>query len=122
MGRDIQEQVMNLTRKTLHRAMGAFDFGTYEEEEILLGEGDLVFLYTDGLTETKDRDGEDDFGEERLNRLLCDQQERTVDEIFEEVRERLNQFSGRKDADDDITMIGLKICASAGVAMAEGSR
>ncbi len=101
--------------------LGAFDFGTYEEDEISLAEGDLVFLYTDGLTETKDRDDEDDFGEERLNRLLCDHQEQSVDEIFDEVREHLNAFSGRKDADDDITMIGLKICASTGVALAEGS-
>lgn len=101
--------------------LGAFDFGTYEEEQVSLDEGDLVFLYTDGLTETKDPDGEDDFGEQRLNDLLLALQTQSMDEIFDGVREHLNRFSGRKDADDDITMVGLKISAVAGVALAEGS-
>jgi phosphoserine phosphatase RsbU/P len=101
--------------------LGAFDFGTYQEEEIILDEGDLVFLYTDGLTETKDPEGEDDFGEERLNELLIDQQNQIVSEIFEEVHRHLREFSGRDDADDDITMVGLKINAVESIAMAEGS-
>ncbi|MBU8871075.1 MAG: SpoIIE family protein phosphatase [Gemmatimonadales bacterium] len=102
--------------------LGAFDFGTYEEDEISLEEGDLVFLYTDGLTETKDPDDEDDFGEERLNDLLRDQQRNNVSTLFDQVHLRLKEFSGREDADDDITMIGLKISATEKVALAEGNR
>jgi len=91
--------------------LGAFDFGSYDEGEVQLQDGDLVFFYTDGLTETKGPDGEEDFGEDRLNQLLRKHREREVDQIFDTIREDLFSFSGRREADDDITMIGLKILA-----------
>jgi sigma-B regulation protein RsbU (phosphoserine phosphatase) len=99
--------------------LGAFDFGTYEEGKLQLDAGDLLFLYTDGLTETKDATGEDEFGEERLNRLLHQEREMNVSEVFTAVKRELAAFSGRKDADDDITMVGLKIVAAGDVAVAE---
>jgi len=92
--------------------LGAFDFGTYEEDEIFLGEGDLVFFYTDGLTETKGPDGDEDFGEDRLNELLTRLREESVEDIFAAVKTSLHDFSGRTDADDDITMLGLKIAVT----------
>ena len=89
--------------------LGAFDFGTYEEGRITVEDGDLVFFYTDGLTETKGPDGDEDFGEDRLNSLLPNSGSSDVGDIFEAIHPNLFNFSGRKDADDDITMIGLKI-------------
>ena len=56
--------------------LGAFDFGTYEEGEVQLEDGDLLFLYTDGLTETKGPDGDEEFGEDRLDELLLRERER----------------------------------------------
>jgi len=105
--------------------LGAFDFGTYEEDRVFLSEGDLLFLYTDGLTETKDADDDEDFGEERLNSLLQESRHNDVSDLFATVNDQLLAFSGRdidQDADDDITMIGLKIIAPAQVAAAEGGR
>jgi len=102
--------------------LGAFDFGTYEEGLVLLDVGDLLFLYTDGLTETKDASEEEEFGEDRLNRLLRNQREEDVSEIFQTVNRELAEFSGRKDADDDITMVGLKIVSAGHLAVAEGER
>jgi len=102
--------------------LGAFDFGSYEEGTILLNDGDLLFLYTDGLTETQDPAGEEEYGEERLNRLLRNTREGDVSEVFKTVNRELAEFSGREDADDDITMVGLKIVATSDVAVAEGER
>ncbi len=99
--------------------LGAFDFGTYDEGSILLDAGDLLFLYTDGLTETKDVTEEEEFGEDRLNRLLRNRREADVSEIFQAVNRELAEFSGRQDADDDITMVGLKIVAAGHVAVAK---
>jgi len=105
--------------------LGAFDFGTYEEGLVQLERGDLVFLYTDGLTETKDPHGDEDFGEDRLNELLKDNMTTDLDTLFQSVQTQLHDFSGRKDADDDITMVGLKITAGghhpAAEVAAEGS-
>jgi len=98
--------------------LGAFDFGTYDEGNVQLETGDLLFLYTDGLTETKGLDGDEDFGESRLNDLLREKRRDDVASIFETIGDRLHAFSGRQDADDDITMIGLKIQTADEVAMA----
>jgi len=89
--------------------LGAFDFGEYEEGTVTLDDGDLLFLYTDGLTETKGPDGEEDFGEDRLNDMLRDCQEDDMDTLLAGFHAKLRNFSGRQEADDDITMIGLRI-------------
>jgi len=92
--------------------LGAFDFGSYDEGHIRLDPGDLLFLYTDGLTETKDPLGEDEFGEERLNALLLSHHHGPVSDLFDTVNAELLAYSQRPaevHADDDITMIGLKI-------------
>jgi serine phosphatase RsbU (regulator of sigma subunit) len=102
--------------------LGAFDFGTYEEGSVVLDHGDFLFLYTDGLTETKDASGEEEFGEERLNHLLHQKRDADVSEVFQWVNRELASFSGREDADDDITMVGLKIEATGDIAVAEGGR
>ncbi|MCB1183763.1 SpoIIE family protein phosphatase [bacterium] len=108
--------------------LGAFDFGTYEEGHVDLAPGDLLFLYTDGLTETKDPDGDDEFGEDRLSEVLRENRDDVVQDIFARIDTELRAYSGRSAgqvADDDITMIGLKIVAAAAVdevAVAEGAR
>ncbi|MFT5314904.1 MAG: serine phosphatase RsbU (regulator of sigma subunit) [Candidatus Krumholzibacteriia bacterium] len=92
--------------------LGAFDFGSYDEGNVCLNPGDLLFLYTDGLTETKDRDDDLDFGEDRLNDLLRDNREVALPDLFATVNTALQSFSGLAEdqsADDDITMIALKI-------------
>ena len=93
--------------------LGAFDFGSYDEGTVHLGEGDLAFFYTDGLTETKGPDGDEDFGEDRLNDLLRERRQNHVDQLFDDIRQQLHQFSGRREADDDITMIALKVAQAA---------
>jgi len=98
--------------------LGAFDFGSYEEEKIVLADGDLLFMYTDGLTETKGPDGDEDFGENRLNRLLIDRAQNPVAELIGSITEDLASFSGRREHDDDITMIALKVSAVCNSALA----
>ncbi len=98
--------------------LGAFDFGQYKEELIKLYHGDLVFFYTDGVTETKGPDGDEDFGEDRLNAMLRSSRDKDVSQLFDEVRDQLFDFSGTTDADDDITMVGLKICDAGQTAIA----
>ena len=45
-----------------------------------------------------------------------------MSEVFRLVSRDLAEFSGRSDADDDITMVGLKIVAEAEVAVAKEGR
>lgn len=100
--------------------LGAFDFGTYDEGRLLMEPGDLLFMYTDGLTETKGPDGDEDFGELRLGDLLRNEREQNLAGIFAAITRDLRGFSGRDDADDDITMIGLRVTTVERMVMAGG--
>lgn len=100
--------------------LGAFDFGSYDEGRLKLEPGDLLFMYTDGLTETKGPDGDEDFGETRLGDLLHSERDQVLADIFAAITRDLLRFRGREDADDDITMIGLKVTTVERMAMAGG--
>jgi sigma-B regulation protein RsbU (phosphoserine phosphatase) len=100
--------------------LGAFDFGSYDEARLTLEPGDLLFMYTDGLTETKGPDGDEDFGETRLGDLLHSERDQVLADIFAAITRDLLRFRGREDADDDITMIGLKVTTVERMAMAGG--
>ena len=67
--------------------VGAFDDLAFVTEETTLGEGELLLLYTDGLTEAWD--GQDRFGEWRLldllGRLGKQGSRETVDAVLDEV-------------------------------------
>jgi serine phosphatase RsbU (regulator of sigma subunit) len=78
-----------------------------EEATLPLGPGDLCLLYTDGITEASNSDG-DYFGEGRLGELC----ERHCDLTSEELRERILRevrgFTGSAVQQDDMTMLILK--------------
>lgn len=93
--------------------LGAFDFGDYDEGEVQLGDGDLLLLYTDGLTETRSPDGEDEYGVERLVRFLKANRNSGVAELLADLERELQTFRKRQEADDDITLIALKIVPAA---------
>ena len=82
-------------------AIGVFEDEIYEEEEIVLNEGDTIFLYTDGVNEAVSRDGEF-FGILRLEHALKEKaQEKCVDVVLEAVR----KFAQDAPQSDDITML-----------------
>jgi len=89
--------------------LGAFDFGDYAEGETVLESGDLLFMYTDGVTETRDNDLDEEYGEDRLNDFLKFNRSLPVSDMIDKIHSELEAFSGTKDADDDITVVGLKI-------------
>ncbi len=88
--------------------LGAFDFGTYEEGTVSLTRGDTLFLYTDGLTETRNS-VEEEFGEARVERLLGDSHKLPAARLLDVMNDELRSFSGRTVADDDVTLIALKV-------------
>ena len=97
--------------------LGAFDFGDYPEAEIALGPGDVLLLYTDGVTESRSVDDEE-FGVERVAETLHRHHHAGAGELIRRLREAQQHFSGRLDADDDVTLIALKVAdaTAAGVA------
>jgi sigma-B regulation protein RsbU (phosphoserine phosphatase) len=93
--------------------VGAFDFGDFEEGHLTLRDGDLLLLYTDGLTETHSPDGEDEYGVARLDAFLRANHHLDAADLLPRIREELQRFRGRREAEDDITLIALKVAPAA---------
>ena len=97
------------------RPMGiglGLDFGTQfgtslEETKMDLKENDLIVLYTDGITESKNLELED-FGEEKFENVLLNHSGKNVDEISNEVIKEITLFSQEGTQHDDITLVILK--------------
>lgn len=81
----------------------------FESAETQISHGDLLFLFTDGLTDTVNPDGES-FGEERLQQYGTGAVNCSAEQFIDGLLESLNRFRVDMDleAADDINMIVLK--------------
>jgi serine phosphatase RsbU (regulator of sigma subunit) len=79
-----------------------------EEVTLPIGAGDLFVLYTDGITEAVNPDGEW-FGEPRLAALLEQHQHLPFDELRERILREIAAFAGDAPQQDDMTMLLLKV-------------
>jgi sigma-B regulation protein RsbU (phosphoserine phosphatase) len=81
----------------------------YQDGTASLSCGDMLFLYTDGVTEAKNSVDEE-FGVERLTRLLLDMRQLPPDDLLNLVFEEANRFSaGGLLQQDDTTLLVLKL-------------
>ncbi|MGC8652968.1 MAG: GAF domain-containing SpoIIE family protein phosphatase [Candidatus Kryptoniota bacterium] len=91
--------------------LGMEDSGMFrshlEEADFVLRSGDLLVLYTDGITDQRNSAGED-FGEERFYALLKEARNQAVNEIKGSIIRALAEFSQGVDAVDDTTVLILK--------------
>ena len=80
----------------------------YPQKRIRLGPGDVLCLYTDGIIEAMNDDGEQ-FTVERLARLIKTNVSLSADEITATVQHSLDEFVGNARQHDDQTLMVLKI-------------
>ena len=83
-----------------------------EEVSLPLGPGDLFVLYTDGITEAMNADG-DCYGESRLATLARQHADLPFDELRERILREVHAFAGTAAQQDDITMLLLRAEESA---------
>ena len=88
--------------------LGIFDNTDFEIYETKLNEGDILFTYTDGITEASNTQNEM-FGENRLETCLNSIDNTTkLSDISESVIKEVNNFCGATPQSDDITMLIFK--------------
>jgi serine phosphatase RsbU (regulator of sigma subunit) len=75
----------------------------FETGEVALQPGDLVVLYSDGITEAGARDTRD-FGEARLLRLITDNRQNALGRIQEKILQEVHAWTG-EEVEDDITLV-----------------
>ncbi|MBO6240009.1 MAG: SpoIIE family protein phosphatase [Butyrivibrio sp.] len=79
----------------------------YKEHEFELKPGDMLFVYTDGVTEATNRNNEL-FGEKRLIDALNSDKDAIPEKVLENVKSHISDFVNDADQFDDITMLCLK--------------
>ena len=96
-----------LTQKKKHMMLGVNEDATYEAHRLTLSPGDMLFLYTDGVTEAMDSD-KNLYSEERLAETLNHIDGNiSVRKILAEVRKDIDAHADGAEQSDDITMLGL---------------
>jgi serine phosphatase RsbU (regulator of sigma subunit) len=89
-------------------ALGTFENSKYEERPLSLSSGDLIVLYTDGVTEAKS-ETEEEFGTKRLKQVIKDSHRLSASEIQNNIYQAIKDFTGNLPQADDLTMIVIKV-------------
>lgn len=91
-------------------ALGVLDDIQPKEETVVLERGDILLLYTDGVTEaTGPLDQQ--YGEERLRAALLDHRNATAADMVGSIRADVLAFSRGEAQFDDITLMVVKVMA-----------
>ena len=89
--------------------IGMFANRVFEQGDVQLFTGDLLFIYSDGVPDAVNVAG-DEFGMDRLVDALREANDRSVDHIIDHLFARIDEFVGDAPQFDDITMMVVRRC------------
>ena len=84
--------------------LGILPMAAYQESRVELGPGDILVLFSDGVTEAVNSNDED-FGEARLAALVTSLRDRPAAQIVEAIDAAVCEFTEGAPAADDITVV-----------------
>lgn len=87
--------------------IGLFKDRMYQKATVHLHPGDIVALFTDGVTEARNAKDEE-FGEERLASIVSTNHHLSASALTQVILSRVHDFVGRATQHDDITLVLLK--------------
>lgn len=88
--------------------LGMFHHTTFESAKIRLEKGDLLVLFTDGINEAKNTEGEQ-FGAERLVNIVLEHGNRSSKELRDAIVNSVEIFSEGQEQRDDITVMIVRV-------------
>lgn len=91
--------------------VGAFPSVAFEEGRTVLGAGDMLVLFSDGVTEAQNSTGEE-YGEARLSTFVAARRDDTAGNLRREIFEEIDRWSGDAERGDDQTLVILKAVSS----------
>ena len=89
-------------------AMGVQDFEPIKQASCTLQRGDLLCLYTDGVTEAHNPKNEL-FGEKRLEEFLIAHRDKPANQVCDDLLAAIENFAEGAAQHDDITMVVMKV-------------
>ena len=88
-------------------AMGVFEEARFVEKRVNIAKGNILVLYTDGITEAIN-DEEEEFGETGIERVVTQFAARTAQEIVDMIIKSVSEFAEDRGVFDDETLIVIK--------------
>lgn len=89
-------------------AVGLVEEGSYTPEALQLHPGDILVMYTDGVSEARNADGEE-FGRERLAATMRHNLDGSARDLVQAARQELEAFSQGQALADDMTIVICRI-------------
>jgi serine phosphatase RsbU (regulator of sigma subunit) len=93
------------TLETGGMVLGLVGVARYEEGRAKLEKGDVLVLYSDGVTEATPLGSEDEFGEERLAAAVRAGGDKAVQSVIDDVIRQLRGWSAGAPFADDVTLV-----------------
>ncbi|HET6485037.1 MAG TPA: SpoIIE family protein phosphatase [Spirochaetia bacterium] len=88
-------------------AIGLFPGTAIKAEELTLGHGDRLYLYSDGLLDLESPKGER-FGPQRLAELIAMQRKKTLEDAIQSIQEGVLSWRGDSALADDVSLLALE--------------
>jgi len=89
-------------------ALGLTNNVSFNEKSVKINSRDLLFVFTDGLTERMDKNNTQ-FGEENIIQILKHGSIASSSKIINDVNEKVNAFSNKQEEIDDTTFMAVNI-------------
>jgi phosphoserine phosphatase RsbU/P len=86
---------------------GAFEWAQYEEASVTLRDGDLLLIFSDGISEAENPEGEE-YGEEKLIRFAVEHRTLSADEMRLAIFKEIDAWAGERERGDDQTLVIIK--------------
>lgn len=93
--------------------IGAFGGATYEYADIELRKNDMIFFYTDGVSEAMNENDEE-YGEERIRNFVVAHRKMDPEQIMQGILNDVRNFDKSDPPRDDTTVVILKLCTDKG--------
>jgi sigma-B regulation protein RsbU (phosphoserine phosphatase) len=87
--------------------LGAIPVAPYEKRTITLKPGEILVIYSDGVTEAEDKE-EVFFGEEKVREIIRVNRDLSAAEILANIQSDVRDHQGSAQQDDDITIVIIK--------------
>jgi phosphoserine phosphatase RsbU/P len=88
--------------------IGKFPETTFQQQTVHLKSGDILVIFSDGITEARNS-VEEEFGEERLVTATIAHRHLAATELRDHLLEEVAQFTGRAAQQDDLTLVVVKV-------------
>ncbi len=88
--------------------LGLLENAPYEQKKVNLNAGDLLVLFTDGITEAMN-ETQAQFEEERLIKVVQDHRTLSASEIIKKITQEVLTFQGLQPQFDDLTLVVIKV-------------